>query len=201
MTVSTIYLRTMFEVGRFASQETTRYYLNGVYLENHDGFSLYVATDGHTLIVRRIVDEAIKPIGNVIIPSDVVNHWRFAKKDDDLKAAIVSQSEGNFAIMDGTITRIFKGVEGTYPDWRRVVPALVTGEAGQFNWDYMVRFAKFGKAFGIGQGLLVPNGTNEPALIRYSDPDAFGVLMPMRADTPAKEPPLWLRETSTKKAA
>lgn len=199
MTVSTIYLRSIQEVCRFAGNEATRPDLHGVYVENHDGSCNIVATNGHVLCVRRIVDPDIQPIGNVVIPPDVVNHWRFTKKAEDQKAALVNQGGGSFAITDGTVTRIFKSIE-KYPDWRRVVPTQASGEMGQFNWDYLSRLKKFGEALDIGSPALVPNGTNDPAIVRFKDPYTFAVLMPMRADTPAMEPPLWLTEV-TKKAA
>lgn len=201
MTSTAVFIRTMQEIARFAGKDDTRAYINGVFVENHDGFAIYVGTDGHRLCARRIEHEDIKPIGNFTIPHDVLQQWKFKPKDDDLRATLTQQPDGSCIISDGSAARMFKPVEGTYPEWRRVASVRASGEMGQYNWDYMIDFVKMGKALGLGHPRLMPNGIG-PALVTFGkDEYAYGVLMPMRADDVATASPDWINTTTLKIAA
>ena len=200
MTVSTLFIRSLCEVARIIDATDTRHYLHGVFVESYDGYAIMVATDGHRLLARRIEDESIKPIPSFIMPAHVLKQWKFKPSDDDRKVGIISRSKGEFHVIDGDVTRSFKGVDGTYPDWRRVIPSSVNETWGQFNWEYMHDFAKIGKALGIGAPRLVMNGEG-PALIKFKDDDTIGVLMPMRADKPNAIAPDWINHKPAIKAA
>lgn len=108
---------------RFAmSQDETRYYLNGVYLHSFGDKIKCVATDGH----RLAVSECAKPDGmdlekGVIIPRKTVNEVMKAlsKTTEDITVSI-NQSKISFMIGDIFIQS--KLVDGTYPDYYRVIP-------------------------------------------------------------------------------
>lgn len=201
MTSSTVFLRTLQELARFASNEDAREYLNGVYVENHDGYSIYVATNGHMLCARRIEDDEINAIGNFIVPTGVLKQCKFKPSDSDMRATLVMQPDGSCIISDETSARKFVPIDGTFPDWRRVATIKASGVPAQYNWAYMMEFVKMGKALGIGNPRLMPNG-NDPALITFGqDGYAYGVLMPMRADDVATVTPDWINTTPLKIAA
>ena len=202
MTSTTVFLRTLQEIARFASTDMTRRYITGVYVESHDGFAFVVATDGSALCARRVDHEDITPMEGVIIPTDVLMQWKFKPKDPDLRATLTKQDDGNCILSDGSAARIFKPIEAHYPAWRRVTPETVNGVMSRFDWAYMDRFTKLGKALGLGTPRLMPNDL-DPALVSFDKhPDIYGVLMPMRGDGEiAKSSPLWAREDALKIAA
>ena len=120
-------LRRLFDKSKFAiSTEETRYYLNGVYMhvaEGEDGPSLRcVATDGHRL--ARI--DAPLPVGaeqapGVIVPRKTVGELRKLLDDDEQEIAVsVSETKVRFATPDITLTS--KVIDGTFPDYTRVIP-------------------------------------------------------------------------------
>jgi len=120
-------LRRLFDKSKFAiSTEETRYYLNGVYMHVATGESgpvlRCVATDGHRL--ARI--DAELPMGaegmpGVIVPRKTVGELRKLLDDDDMKIAVsVSETKVRFATPDITLTS--KVIDGTFPDYTRVIP-------------------------------------------------------------------------------
>lgn len=120
-------LRRLFDKSKFAiSTEETRYYLNGVYLHvaDADGGKVLraVATDGHRL--ARI--DADLPAGadgmpGVIVPRKTVGELRKLLDDDEMEIAVsVSETKIRFATPDITLTS--KVIDGTFPDYTRVIP-------------------------------------------------------------------------------
>jgi DNA polymerase-3 subunit beta len=120
-------LRRLFDKSKFAiSTEETRYYLNGVYMHvaQGDGGQMLrcVATDGHRL--ARI--DAPLPAGaagmpGVIVPRKTVGELRKLLDDDDAQIA-VSVSETKVRFATPTITLTSKVIDGTFPDYSRVIP-------------------------------------------------------------------------------
>ena len=120
-------LRRLFDKSKFAiSTEETRYYLNGVYMHvsDSDGAKVLrcVATDGHRL--ARI--DAPLPMGaegmpGVIVPRKTVGELRKLLDDDNALIA-VSVSETKIRFATPTITLTSKVIDGTFPDYTRVIP-------------------------------------------------------------------------------
>ncbi len=120
-------LRRLFDKSKFAiSTEETRYYLNGVYMHvsDSDGAKVLrcVATDGHRL--ARI--DAPLPMGaegmpGVIVPRKTVGEMRKLLEDDNALIA-VSVSETKIRFATPTITLTSKVIDGTFPDYTRVIP-------------------------------------------------------------------------------
>lgn len=161
-----------------ASSEESRYYLRGVHLATSGHM---VTTDGHRMFVARLAE---RPTADVIVPyADVVAALKLAgarakEIEIDLAANRIGQIQ-------------FTPVDGTFPDWRRVVP---TGEETpstkpelndgpehvHFNHAYIGDLAKMGKILD-GASMLHPRSASHPALVTFGErADCFGVLMPMR---------------------
>ncbi len=120
-------LRRLFDKSKFAiSTEETRYYLNGVYMHVADaenGKALRcVATDGHRL--ARIDADLPQDAGDmpgVIVPRKTVGELRKLLDQDDMEIAVsVSETKVRFATPDITLTS--KVIDGTFPDYTRVIP-------------------------------------------------------------------------------
>jgi len=121
-------LRRLFDKAKFAiSTEETRYYLNGVYMHAADGpegRSLRcVATDGHRLAqIDETLPEGAEDLPGVIVPRKTVGELRKLLDDDEVQIAVsVSETKVRFATPDITLTS--KVIDGSFPDYARVIPA------------------------------------------------------------------------------
>lgn len=116
-------LRRLFDKSQFAiSTEETRYYLNGVYMHIADGALRCVATDGHRLArIDSDLPDGAETMPGVIVPRKTVGELRKLLNDDDAKIAVsVSETKVRFAAENITLTS--KVIDGTFPDYTRVIP-------------------------------------------------------------------------------
>ena len=130
-------LRRLFDKSKFAiSTEETRYYLNGVYMHIADGeggqMLRCVATDGHRLArIDADLPEGAADMPGVIVPRKTVGELRKLLDDDEAKIAVsVSETKVRFATPDITLTS--KVIDGTFPDYTRVIP---TGNTRRLEVD------------------------------------------------------------------
>jgi DNA polymerase-3 subunit beta len=157
-----------------ASNEESRYYLRGVHLATSGHM---VTTDGHRLFCAKLA-EAVPT--DVIIPLDTV---KAALKLAPKKAATI---ELNGNTLGGVV---FQPVDGTFPDWRRVIPAIdgfQSGTAGlpHFNPDYVYDLGQMSRALGSKTGVTFQVhswGVENPHGVTFAErTDCFAVIMPMR---------------------
>lgn len=120
-------LRDLIDRTRFAiSTEETRYYLNGIYIHatESEGQPVLraVATDGHRLArVELPLPEGAKAMPGVIIPRKTVNEIRkLAEETRDEIKVLLSDTKVQFAL--GTVTLTSKLIDGTFPEYERVIP-------------------------------------------------------------------------------
>jgi len=120
-------LRRLFDKSKFAiSTEETRYYLNGVYMHVATGEGgqvlRCVATDGHRLArIDAPLPEGASGMAGVIVPRKTVNELRkLLDNDETIIAVSVSETKVRFASPDITLTS--KVIDGTFPDYTRVIP-------------------------------------------------------------------------------
>ena len=130
-------LRRLFDKSKFAiSTEETRYYLNGVYMhiaESENGLALRcVATDGHRLArIDADVPAGAEAMPGVIVPRKTVGELRKLLDDDEAQIAVsVSETKVRFATPQITLTS--KVIDGTFPDYARVIP---TGNTRRLEVD------------------------------------------------------------------
>jgi len=121
-------LRRLFDKSKFAiSTEETRYYLNGVYMhvaDSEGGKVLRcVATDGHRLArIDSSLPDGAGDMPGVIVPRKTVGELRKLLDDDDMQIAVsVSETKIRFATPEITLTS--KVIDGTFPDYTRVIPS------------------------------------------------------------------------------
>jgi DNA polymerase III subunit beta len=107
------------------STEETRYYLNGIYLHaagSHNAPTLRaVATDGHRLAqVEMALPEGAKGMPGVIVPRKTVGEiGRLFGADTEIQ---IEMSQGKIRFEAGGITLTSKLIDGTFPDYGRVIP-------------------------------------------------------------------------------
>lgn len=159
-------------------KKDVRFYLVGALIDLDAG--RIVVTDGH----RMVVCEGPKGTGRHIIPRDALA--MIAK----VKAHEVSVE---FGPMAGAFTLRAAGqsvagnvVDGTYPDYARIIPRQYSGQAAQYNADYLADAqAALATFFDL-------NMTKTPARMEHNGlvsgvmhvnkPGCFVVIMPTRAD-------------------
>jgi hypothetical protein len=164
----------------------TRYYLNGVCITPSGHI---VSTDGHRLFVGRYSDTPVE--GELIIPLAAVKKALTGYRGDSI-ALVDSRKTGGKIFLD---TLSFDPVDGTFPDWKRLLP---TGEGKeytpradqpednpnrvQFNPVYYGDLAKISKLLTGGTNIHVHVWTSTmPAGVSFAGrDDAFCVLMHAR---------------------
>lgn len=118
------------------SYEETRYYLNGVYFHLVNGKLRCVATDGHRLALTEVdAPEGTAGMPGIIIPRKAVNE--VGKLVEEHNEITISLSETKIKINAGRVELLSKVVDGTFPDYQRVIPEnngkVATISASLFN--------------------------------------------------------------------
>ena len=174
-------------VAHAMSRDDSRYNLRGVYLERDGAFLVATATDGHRLAQARAE-----------IPLDLGDEGRIVSADD--VARILAESKrltkanrglaesGGIGGWDGTALRlgivseestlVLRPIEGTFPNYRQVIPAEdKLGAPVGFSGAYLAQAA-------AELGKLAPKRLATPIKIRLSVlPDGRpNALAPCRID-------------------
>ncbi len=186
----------------FTANRDIRYYLNGISIEVTGTEARLIATDGHRVgVFRAQVEQPVaQPLTDVIIPNELLA----GIKPKGVVAFIIGPKE------NGTNSRSVrvhpqcdeyavtgKTIDGRYPDWRRVIPCEVSGEAAQFNPNFIGDLGKasrylHGKGPFSHSHVGIGHNGDRGALIDLGKEEFVGVLMPMRGDKPHSfVPPAW----------
>lgn len=96
------------------SNEETRYYLNGIYLHKDGDDITAVATDGHRL-ARNRAESAAPDFAGIIIPAKTVTLLPKGENTVRVSANKIQIDAGDFIVTS-------KLIDGTYPDYQRVIP-------------------------------------------------------------------------------
>ena len=192
-----INLKALKAVALFCSKDETRYYLKGVNLQFRSDHVIMCATNGHMLSVirQRFADPLDNPIPDTIVPIELIDRIKLHKSIDYAELYVdgrrISITYIGATYQDGAI-------DGSFPDFRRVIPASVSGEIAQFDPQYITTFAKAKALLSGIKAPLVPISHNglSPALIDWVSCDdthvsGFGVLMPVRNQVLMTAPPSW----------
>lgn len=120
-------LKMLIEKTRFAiSTEETRYYLNGIYLHpaqrGQTAVLRGVATDGHRLAQLDLeLPKGAAGMPGIIVPRKTVHELHRLIEDGAASISMgVSPAKVRFEI--GTITLTSKLIDGSFPDYERVIP-------------------------------------------------------------------------------
>jgi DNA polymerase III subunit beta len=114
--------RTQFAI----STEETRYYLNGIYLHSAGSAKeptlRAVATDGHRLAqVDLPLPKGAAGMPGVIVPRKSVGEVQRLIEDNEAQVAI-ELSQGKIRFTIGHVVLTSKLIDGTFPDYGRVIP-------------------------------------------------------------------------------
>jgi hypothetical protein len=193
----------------FVSDEETRYYLNGICLESHPSYGInLVATDGHRLSIWNETNS----FADSKIPPSIILHANdetkallkikpgkgmkaYATIDTDDKRLTISQ--GPDAIQnDEDLTLIATCehvlIDGTFPDWRAILPPLDNlisfpfqcESMACFNASYLSDYLKVAKGTVVEDAAITiladakNDGTGPAVILLSSIPEFLGILMP-----------------------
>ena len=213
--MSKINLRTLAAMTHGAAEET-RYYLNGVSVEIDANGVTYAATDGHTLLaVREDLaedDPRNESLGTAIIATADCKAVKLPKGQTTyLDIADITLLGEKVTIEHRGSARTFTRIDGSFPDWRRVVPdstsefkPLATADAPHFDPRLIVNLQKFMVAMGEDiskPGNLTYRGprvhygaANSPSPVTFPGLDnAIGVVMPYCQSSAAWVLPAWAK--------
>lgn len=115
--------RTQFAI----STEETRYYLNGIFVHtvesNGDLKLRAVATDGHRLARADVeAPSGSEGMPGIIIPRKTVSELQKLLDSPDV-VVTVEVSDAKIRLTIGSIVMTSKLIDGTFPDYQRVIPA------------------------------------------------------------------------------
>ena len=195
-----INLKALKAVALFVSKDETRYYLKGVNVQFREDHIIMVATNGHYLTaMRQSLDEPLdSPIADTIIPIELIDRIKLTKHDD--KAELyVDGHKVTITYMGATY--VDGHIDATFPDWRRITPSSVSGEAAQYDASYAALYMKAARMFDKSAQIKIAHNGLSPALVTWlpveSGLDAFGVLMPIRSNGALTVPPTWAQVTGS----
>lgn len=167
-------------ISKFVSNEQARYYLTGVYFENNGTMT---ATDGHCLGTLKNAFTKNEDFTNFILPAskDLISLLK-KEKSETFEIELLND---NFAkIICGCMSLNVNLIDGTYPDYKRVIPTEKKENKIHtigFNANYMQKFVGYTKK---DTNLQVIFGEDEtcPILVKNGklNDDFIGVIMPVR---------------------
>ncbi len=194
-------LRALAAVSRFCGADDARAYLMGVRVEVGPRDVVYIATDGKRLLALRQEKFRDDPdndlTGRFTIPTPHCRAFKL-KKDQDPIADLYGDNE-RLTLQKGDVEVTFTPLQdgefvGRWVDWRHIIPRPArSAEAGQFDHAQLATFQKFADDMPGGfYPYVVHNGRDGGALVRFSNMDAIGVVMPVKLDDQRMAPlPSW----------
>ena len=176
-------LKRELEPERCVSGDATRLHLCNLHLDV-DAKRL-CATDGHCLVVVPVEVQSGDTSGFVTPAALKAARKAFGKRTDT-----TLQCNGALAIPAGaTFPRPSDSAQ--FPPWRQIVPQGKPGDAGTMTFGFNARLLlEVAKGIGAAENhvqvtIPLPDRDDdflEPILVTGTDPDTFGVLMPVRCD-------------------
>jgi DNA polymerase III sliding clamp (beta) subunit (PCNA family) len=173
------------------STEETRYYLNGAALQRSEGEMILIATDGHNLArIVRPLPEGAEALEDSIIPRRTVAALMGMLKGADDSPLAVGMSERAMTIKGPGFRFVSKLVDGTFPEWRRVLePALAEEMQGLAIVELEPRVSQkaiAGMTKGLGAPVDVATGEKLALVTCQTRPEWLGLSMFAREDAAGK---------------
>lgn len=180
------------------SNDETRYYLRGVFVDVADGLATLVATTGHTMLVAEldatalVGSDCLTQDGGFILACDFADKaWKAKTRDQlwvygDVETGIlqfVSYDDTSVALRLGVLE--FERIEGTFPTWRHIDAKHEAGggHACAFDPAKLACLTKAGDVLHKGGHVVVWPGAGEgvPMAVEFLHvPQLRGTIMPVR---------------------
>ena len=164
-----------------AATKEVRRVLNGALFEwTAIGQTLrVVSTDGSIMSCFAVhIPTCAAPDMSVIIPIETL------KAAAKVKAPALELEEGAAGAAGRLGGLLFTPIDGRFPEYRRVIPTALSGEAGSYDAALLVRAADALRAYyGAKNGAytFTQNGAKDSAVMHNGTNDALVVVMPWRS--------------------
>lgn len=180
-------------VSMFASADMTRFHLNGVHFEIHDGELRIVATDGHTMAAAT-PEITLEGAGNATMflsvddTKSLVKLLRCKRADQDEQIEFFIENKKTLCVAGpfGELKLKCPDVS-EFPPWRAVVPEKSGAKdqgAGLFGLapKYLERLGKAAKAFGADRTAISVESALDPVRfdMAVDGSELIVIIMPMR---------------------
>jgi DNA polymerase-3 subunit beta len=103
-----------------ASHDETRPILGGVYVHSFNKKLYFVATDGY-----RLAEAEVTPIDfdvSAVVPAQALQEVLKMSQDGEEATSTLSFGDGQFAVSAGNTQLVSRLVDGTYPEYRKLIP-------------------------------------------------------------------------------
>ena len=180
----------------FAATKDVRYYLCGILIESTPMQTRIVATDGHALFCAKD-DAKDDNVGTFtgIMPNDTVKQILAWKGPYKGAAVVITTGEEEHRAEWGGNTAVFKLLDGKFPEYARVVPAKVSGDASYIDPELLMKCKKAAEVLGTSKlGVFALKQGGDKSAIAVFSREAFAVIMPMRGDKADVTDAAWARE-------
>ncbi|SKA20158.1 DNA polymerase III subunit beta [Consotaella salsifontis] len=151
------------------STDSTRFYLNGVLLHHDEGKIVTVGTDGHRLARNAIAAGEIAPgvlSAGIIVPRETLKLIPKGR-------ITVAVSESRIRLTSGSTIITSRLVDGTYPDFKRVIPRNNESVATVDRDDLVAAVDRVSVVSKQqGSGIKLAFASDECALSSHGDGDA-----------------------------
>lgn len=184
-------------LAKFTDPKDLRPRCQGVWAENSSAGLILWATDGRAVAGLRVGDMAPCESFTRLLPTDALARLPKARAP---RVQLVLGPER--AVLDHGGDTVALPAEIKYldaVDWRRIVPAEVSYEPGQFSPPLLALFSNLAKALGFKDGRirLSQNGLGAARVHIPGHPEFVGCVMPLREHVtalPEDQPfnPPWL---------
>lgn len=156
--------------GTAVSTEATRYYLNGIYFHGEGGSAVAVATDGHRLVRTSfaLADGAL-PEHGFILPLNAAAQIVYLGSGTD--AVTIQYSDSGVKARTECGEVFAKLIDGTFPDYQRVIPPPCKHEATVFSADLVAALKRVTLPTGGGDRVVLKGGGDG---LTVSSDDATG---------------------------
>ena len=159
-----------------------RFYLNGAYLDFPKG--RIVSTDGHCLFAGKI-DSCDYPA--VIVPRETIEAILkiLGKRNEHFSVEVtVEAPDGQQPIvklsaMGATVAA--SAIDGSYPEYERVIPRQTSGELAQFNPEILTACRDALNTYSHQKHWFAVEH-NGPSGALMAGPDCLAIAMPMRME-------------------
>jgi hypothetical protein len=184
-------------VSPFASNDKTRWNLNGFYVQRHpSGGAVIVATDGRSLAV--FYDQ----FGEVKAPAIVRLHkTTLAACAEDCTLVLTGDRAGVYQMWNKETGEgiLVAGqdqavIEGDFPDWRLLIPPVPAETVpATFAFTELKKFDKV-RQFGskIAALRILAESSSGPAIVLTKRDDFLGVIMPVPGIADENRMPHWM---------
>lgn len=122
-----VFSHVVHQVSRAVSRDETRPILTGALVVVEDGVLRMVATDSYRLCVKEVTLEGVQGALDIVVPGKALDD--VAKLVSSVESVVLGVAENQVVFSFGGTTFISRRIEGTFPNYRQLLPKEYTTRA------------------------------------------------------------------------